>query len=385
MASEALAPGGRLLLVGSGHAHLFVMEGLGNGRFPAGVQATLLAPYQLHPYSGMVPGLLGGRYQPGEVVFDLEPLARWAGARFVQGSAASVDLRARVVELETGERFHYDLVSFAIGAGPPGSSIPGVGTAVPVKPIERMLNVVPALARAMERTGGRKVEIVVVGAGAAGVEIAFNLRARYTLLSSSRARITIVDGASQPLRDRSAAAAKLARRALTQHGIGLRLGSEVSEVREGAVRLADGQELPADLTIWATGASAPALFAKAGLATDRDGFALVDQTLRSVSHREVFAAGDAATLERYPGTPKAGVHAVRQGALLRDNLAAALNGKPCRLRVYRPQRRFLALLNTGDGKAILSYGPVALWTKWAMVLKDRIDRRFMARFRRSGE
>ncbi|MBA3344506.1 MAG: FAD-dependent oxidoreductase [Gemmatimonadales bacterium] len=377
--------GGRLLLVGGGHAHLFVLEGLGRGRFPAGVQATLVAPERLHPYSGMVPGLIGGRYRPEEVVFDLETLARWAGARFVQGSAAGIDLTAEAIELESGERLPYDIVSFAVGAGPSGTSIPGVGAAVPVKPIERTLKVGPELARAVEQVRGRQVEIVVVGGGAAGVEIAFNLRARHRLLSSAPARITIVDGHPHLLRDRSAATAKLARRALNESAIGLRLGSEVAEVRDGAVRLAGGDELPADLTIWATGASAPALFSRAGLATDGDGFVLVDQTLRSVSHPAVFAAGDAATLKRYPDTPKAGVYAVRQGALLCDNLAAALRGTPGSSRAYRPQRRFLALLNTGDGSAILSYGPVALWARWAMVLKDRIDRRFMARFRRAAE
>jgi len=78
---------------------------------------------------------------------------------------------------------------------------------------------------------------------------------------------------------------------------------------------------------------------------------------------------------------KAGVYAVRQGPVLRDNLADAAGGRPVRRR-FHPQRRFLALLNTGDGRAIFSYGGVAATGRWAMALKDRIDRRFVSRFRR---
>jgi NADH dehydrogenase FAD-containing subunit len=84
-------------------------------------------------------------------------------------------------------------------------------------------------------------------------------------------------------------------------------------------------------------------------------------------------------LRDYPALARSGVHAVRQGPVLRDNLAAG-SGK--QLRRFKPRHRVLALLNTGDGSAILSYGPVAFAGRWVMALKDRIDRRFMHRFRR---
>ncbi|MGH3994274.1 MAG: hypothetical protein ACRDSN_17665, partial [Pseudonocardiaceae bacterium] len=119
-------------------------------------------------------------------------------------------------------------------------------------------------------------------------------------------------------------------------------------------------------------------------ATDSRGFLLVDETLRSVSHPSVFAAGDAASLRKHPDTPKSGVYAVRQGPFLRDNLATALGGNAKGYRRYRPQTRSLVLLNTGDGRAILSYGAAALTSRWAMALKDRIDRRFMRRFQMIG-
>jgi selenide,water dikinase len=104
----------------------------------------------------------------------------------------------------------------------------------------------------------------------------------------------------------------------------------------------------------------------------------VRDTLEVEGCEALFAVGDCATLVSHPWVPKAGVYAVRQGPCLDANLRAALLGRP--LRSYRPQRRFLALMNLGERRA--------LGTKWGVVmtgrsvwrLKDWIDRRFMRRF-----
>jgi NADH dehydrogenase FAD-containing subunit len=157
----------------------------------------------------------------------------------------------------------------------------------------------------------------------------------------------------------------------------------VEEIGARTVRLSGGTDLPYDLVVWAGGAAAPAIFRASGLETDQSGFLLVDSTLRSVSDLAIFAAGDAATLRPFPATPKSGVYAVRQGPILARNLGLALTGAAAeRLQHYRPQRRSLVLINTGDGRAILSYGSVAVTGRWAMRLKERIDRGFIHRFQR---
>ena len=372
----------RLVLAGGGHAHLFVLEGLARGGFPAGSAVTLIAPDHRHAYSGMVPGLVGGRYRPEDLLIDLATLARAAGAAFVEGSIESLDPGERAVTLADGRRLSYDLLSLAIGSGNAGTGLPGVAEhAVPVKPIDRTLGLVPAMERAVARAGAPGPAVAVVGGGAAGVELALNLRTRLATLGRPGAPVRVVDGHDRVLRDRSAACRRAAERALAARRIELVLGSEVARVAEDRIDLENGRTLDAGLVVWATGPSAPRLFAGTGLATDAEGYLRVDERLRSVSHPEVFAAGDAASLEGHPGLAKAGVYAVREGPVLRDNLAAAMAGRPPARR-FRPQRRFLALLNTGDGRAILSWGALAATGGWAMALKDRIDRRFMHRFRR---
>jgi selenide,water dikinase len=150
-------------------------------------------------------------------------------------------------------------------------------------------------------------------------------------------------------------------------------------VERDAVHVASGARVPADLVVWVAGAAGPALLGGAGLPLDPRGFLLVDPTLRTVDGAPVWAAGDCATLAERPGTPKAGVYAVRQGPVLARNLRAALGeGTPV---PYVPQRTFLSLLNTADGKALLRWHGVVSHSRWAWWLKDRIDRRFVRRYR----
>jgi NADH dehydrogenase FAD-containing subunit len=97
-----------------------------------------------------------------------------------------------------------------------------------------------------------------------------------------------------------------------------------------------------------------------------------------VADPRIFAVGDCGTLASHPGTPKAGVYAVREGPVLWESLKAAIRGgEPPR---YQPQHGFLSILNTGDGRALLDYKGIVSHSRWAWRLKDRIDRRFMARY-----
>ena len=100
--------------------------------------------------------------------------------------------------------------------------------------------------------------------------------------------------------------------------------------------------------------------------------------LRSLADPRIFAVGDCGTPASHPTLAKSGVYAVREAPVLWRNLLASARAEP--LARFRPQRDFLSILNTGDGRALLRYKGLTSWSRWAWRLKDRIDRGYMRKY-----
>ncbi|MDP9121556.1 MAG: FAD-dependent oxidoreductase, partial [Acidobacteriota bacterium] len=194
----------------------------------------------------------------------------------------------------------------------------------------------------------------------------------------ARPAVTIVEAGASMLPEFSERVRRIAARVLAARGVRLRSGRKVAVVEPQAVVLDDGSREASDLTVWLAGAAAPRLLAGSEIPKDRRGYLLVDDTLRAVDGSPVFGAGDCIAIKGYPELPKAGVYAVRESPILDTNLRAAISGRQPRR--YRPQRGFLALFNTADGKAILRWHGLVGQSRLAWLLKDRIDRAFMRRY-----
>lgn len=368
-----------LLLLGGGHAHLFVLEAFAKAPIPD-VRAVLVTPTQLAPYSGMMPGVIAGHYRYDQGCVDLRPLCEAAGCELTLTRGESVDLAAQRVVCADGRSFDYDFLSLDTGSTPGTFDLPGVAEhAHPVKPIDRFvadLNFYCARL-APDRSG----HVAVVGAGASGCEVLLALQYRIEKLSAAqRAGIvdfTLVSDEASPLCGLPESAQRRMTRLLESAGVRVAFGSPAIGANAGAVLLANGREIEADFIAWATGTSAPQWPKNAGLTCDDEGFVLIDACLRSVSHPNVFAAGDIATMVGQP-RPKAGVYAVRAGPPLAHNLRAALAGtEPSE---YLPQEGAVTLISTGEKNAIGIWGPLCWEGEWVWSVKDRIDRRFIDRF-----
>ena len=364
--------------MGAGHAHLEILRRL--ALEPLGVTLTVVSAAPRHHYSGMVPGYLQGTYTEEQISVDVPRLAGRAGGRFEEGCAVAVDPARQAVRLASGEELTYDLVSFAVGSDTAGADAPEIAAhAQRVKPLSRVADLRARLLELGGREGERRG--VVVGGGAAGVEVAF---ACARVLDNAggtggRRHLTLVDAGPEILTGYTDRCRALARELLAARGIEVRTGERVSAVHAETVALEGGDEVPSNLTIWLTGAVAFPLFQGSGLPLDERGFLLLDDGLRSLTDPRIFSAGDCGTLARYPDTPKAGVYAVREGPVLWRSLRANLEGRhpPS----YEPQSGFLSLLNTADGKALLQYKGRVVHSRWAFRLKDWIDRRFLRRYR----
>jgi pyridine nucleotide-disulfide oxidoreductase family protein len=359
----------RLVLAGGGHAHLAVLDAL--ARDPLrDVEVTLVTPAPKQAYSGMLPGWIAGHYARPEIEIDLESLARRANVTLLKDCIHALDANRRCVAVSDRQQLQYDVLSLDVGseidtswAVTPGDRL------LPLRPIAGFLERWPdMLDTARQRPGYR---VAVVGAGAAGIEVALAVRHAFDQ-ERIDGKVCLVAPREKFLAGHGPGARRRAADWLHRAGVELHDGRAVGTC--DGLLLPDGSQMPFDCVIAATGASPPCWLKHSGLRLDQQGYVAVDSCHRSVSHSDVFAAGDVCSRED-PRFARSGVHAVRAGPVLAANLVVALMGG--HLRQYRPRRRSLYLLACGPRNAIVSWGKLSAGGKWAWRWKDRIDRGFV--------
>jgi len=378
-----------LVLVGGGHAHVQVIKALNAQATPSNLKITLIDAQKSASYSGMVPGCVAGLYTPEDTLLHLEPLADWAGMEFVNDRVIDIDLEQKLVYLMHSENpISFDAISMDIGSTSRDLDIvPGAREyTIPTRPIHKLIErLEDARQELLEESDPTK--FVVIGGGAAGIELAMAVSSRWKH-SRPELSCTVLDGGSELLPQESQAARDRLKQTLEEKNICVRHHCNVKEVTSDAVILSSGAAVPFTHCIWATGAGAHPLAwhlsEQRGLETTKHGWIQVQSTLQSTSHPFVFAAGDCASIQYLDNgpPPKAGVYAVRAGPVLIENLPRFLEGRP--LKEYKPQDDFLKLLICGDDKALGFRFGLAFHGKWVFQMKDHIDRNFLKLFQVDG-
>ena len=353
-----------------------------------GARVTLISRDPVTAYSGMIPGWIAGHYRSDEAHIDLPALCASTGARFIQATVSGVDLVNRRVLCGGSPSIGFDLLSINTGSTPRARDIPGaLEHALRVKPIEAFVAGWEDVARHISSLRAQPFRIAVVGGGAGGVELTLATQHRLGELfrnagnPAAQVEFDLVTDSPVLLPTHNARVQAIFVRVMGERGVRVHLNHRVVRVEPGLLICEPGKAVPFDRVLWATHAEAPEWIAASGLQTDARGFVAVHDTLQSVSHPFVFAAGDVASVQRHP-RPKSGVFAVRQGPPLAGNLRRALAEK--KLKPFVPQRHFLSLISIGDKYAVASRGSWAFEGRWAWRLKNWIDRRWMRQWPRSG-
>ena len=358
----------RLILAGGGHAQLSVLHALANNHTKT--EVTLITPSAYQTYSGMLPGWMAGHYSLSDCHIDLRPLAEAAGVELIVDQVAGMDADRNCVALTDGTIYEYDLLSLDVGGETDLSRLEALGDRLlPIKPFGAFVKRWPEIITAAAKRDD--YSLMVVGGGAAGVEIA--LAARYAFSQSApAARVTLIASENGILPGHSPAVIARARKLLTQRGITLYQAQAVG-VDDG-VLLSNDQQIKADTVIASTGSTPPYWLKAANLGLDEYGYISVDAHHRSISHHNIFAAGDVCARTDV-SMARSGVHAVFAGPVLANNLLASLQGQA--LQSYTPRKKSLYLLATGPKHAIASWGGFSAQGRWVWQWKNWIDRGFM--------
>ncbi|WP_042414918.1 NAD(P)/FAD-dependent oxidoreductase [Streptacidiphilus anmyonensis] len=345
----------RILILGGGFAGVAAARRLERRLGPGEADLTLVTPQDYELYLPLLPQVAAGVLTPQSVAVSLRRILR--RTRIVPGTVLGVDpaRRRAVVRLITGDQVleRYDLVLLAAGSVTRSFAIPGVPDhARGMKTLAEAVSVrdhVLAqldLAAATEDEAERRARLtfVVVGGGYAGTETAAYLQRlvrsasrRYPNLDPDLVDWHLVDLAPRLMPELGERLGERALRVLRRRGIEVGLGVSVSEASAEEVVLTDGRRLPCRTLLWTAGVAASPLVSSLDAATVR-GRLTVTTELTVPGLDGVFAVGDAAAVPDLAVggdavCPPTAQHALRQGRVAGENLAAALRGRP--LRPYR--------------------------------------------------
>ena len=307
-----------IVVLGAGYTGLMAALGAARRTRRLGGRVTLV-----NPSSRFTERLRMHQIASGQSLADrrISHLIAGSGIEFVEGWARRLDPEARTVlvhgpgaEREIG----YDIAVIALGSVADTVTVPGADAHA------FTLDSPHTAARLAERLAAEPGgAVAVVGAGLTGVEAASEIAERHP------GGEVVLLGREEPGPLMSGPAREYLGRALHRLGVRVRAGVEVAKVLPTGVELVGGEIVPAAAVLWTTGFSARPLAREAGLAVDERGRVLVDATLRSVSHPEIYAVGDSAAIRQAWGT----IHGTCQsgiptGAYAADAIARRLRGRP---------------------------------------------------------
>ncbi|MFJ4099994.1 NAD(P)/FAD-dependent oxidoreductase [Amycolatopsis japonica] len=214
------------------------------------------------------------------------------GVRVRTARVSAVDAERKTVALDDGD-IAYDTLVYALGSAAADSGVPGV--AEYAHHIDGKGSALRLRARFADLAAGGTV--LVVGGGLTGIEAVTEIaEARPDLEVALAARGGLGDWMSEKAR-------RHLRGTFERLGITLYEDTDITRVGPDGATTAAGREIPALVTVWTAGFAVHPIAAATTLDVSATGQIVVDDTMRSVSHPDVYAVGDAALATGANGTP----------------------------------------------------------------------------------
>ena len=370
----------KVVVVGGGFAGMAAVRQLS----VADVDVLLIDKNGYTTFQPLLYQVATGGLNPGDVTYYLRAYtSRFKNADFLRARVTGVDTANRQVQLDEGKPVDYDYLVVSCGVTANYFGIPGAAEnshliytrAGAIETRDLIFTAVEEAAQG--RAGAPDPTIVVVGAGATGVEMAGALAelrndaipVAYRNLPKERVRIVLVEMADVVLAPFDPGLRDYAAKELRERGVDLRLQTSVQEVRPDAVVVKDPdgsiETISTAATVWATGVSASPVVGGWGLPTGRGGRIEVEPDLRVVGHPEIFAAGDVSIAGS--SLPQLAQPAIQGGKHAGIQIRRLLAGAPTEPFQYH-DKGIMATIGFTDAVAQLPRGVkvkgVIAWLAW---------------------
>jgi selenide,water dikinase len=346
-----------VLLVGGGHAHLEIVKALSAEEI-AHHRFILISLSRQTFYSGLIPRLIAGEIEEQELTIQSAGFAEAKGIQFIEGEVKSVDRVASTVTLLTGETVGFDVLSINVGGTPRRIPSESPQNTIYLRPFDEFMPKWRELLRVIATKVNPR--FVVVGGGAAAVEVAAALGIRF-----KGSRVDIVTQGSRLCESYFPSISQRIERSLVLRGAKVHCNEPIESIQQGVLRLKKGDDLEFD-----------AIFVVTPTGPSKVVSAKVDSKLRWSEN--IFAAGDGVQMADQPSLPRSGVVAVHQGRHLVQSLRRVLSNQVAL--DFQPKKRQLNILVTGESSARLVWGRLSFEGKWPFRIKNWIDERYMAGF-----
>ncbi len=359
-----------LVLIGAGHANIEVIKYIGKLKLE-GLRITLISNNYCTTYSGMVPGYIEGVYNWNEINIDLIKLSIQFNVNVIIGEILEISAKENRIFLKKRPPVEFDYLSINLGIVSNIKNIYGAKeNAFFLKPISEIKNTVFSILKSQSKN------IVIVGGGAAGVEVSLALKERFNK-SKIKKNIILISKNSTLMQNYPVDVSNSLKNELIKKNINIILNSNVTRINKTEVEINGSSKLKSSCTILATDAQAPEIVKKSDLKVSKKGFISVSDTLQTKNHLNIFAVGDIADIDNQK-LVKAGVYAVRQADTLKRNLERIYKNK--KLVKFVPQEAYLSIVGITNGKALankyfLTLKGSALWS-----LKKYIDKKFIKKY-----
>ena len=363
-----------LVLLGAGHSNIEVLRKIGMKPFK-GVRVTVISNKYLATYSGMVPSYIEGSYSWNDINIDLVQLCNNFSHRLIVSTIIKIDIIKKLIYLKNRPPLSYDFLSINLGIKSDESTISGSSKyALKLKPISGIKNTINKILEFNKSNPTNTV--VLIGAGAAGVEVALALSSRFKK-SNLHNKIVLLSKNKSILKGYNYLARKYCEKQLLESGIKIIFNAEANKITREYIEYNNRHKIYSKFPILSTAASPINLLKYSNLPLSANGSIKINNSLLVNKTTNIFAAGDIAEIAGY-NTTKAGVYAVREGKVLYKNIIKTLRNK--KLINYYPQKTYLSLIGLPNKNALAVKSVISFKSKLLWYLKRYIDIKFKRKY-----
>ena len=379
----------RVVIVGGGLGGLRLAEDL----YGVGMQVVLIDKNNFHQFPPLIYQIASAGIDPSSISFPFRQIFRKRkDFYFRMAEARMVDTDKKILQTSIG-KIDYDYLVLAAGATTNFFGNKNIEDwAIPMKTVPEAMglrnallsNLERALTCATEEERQELLNVVIVGGGATGVEIAGALSEmkRYVIpydypdMDSSLMHIYLIEAGDRLLAGMSQDSSKKAYDFLKSMGVDIQFGKMVTDYRDHKVIMKDGTEIPTRTFLWVSGIRANAM---PGIDESHMGRGFrfkVDQYNRIPDLDGVFAIGDQclqSTDEAYPnGHPQVAQVAIQQAKNLAKNLKKINEGQAESSLTAFKYKNLGSMATIGRNKAVVEIGKLRsqgffAWILWLVV------------------